>query len=703
VSEHRANRLAGEKSPYLLQHAHNPVDWHPWGDEAFALAQRTDRPIFLSIGYATCHWCHVMERESFEDERVAALLNAGFVPIKVDREERPDVDRIYMNALQAMGLGGGWPLNVFLTPDLAPFYGGTYFPPTSQHGRPGMLELLPRVTEAWTGDRAALEENGAQLLAALGARAGGEDAGPEAGTAALCDAAFAALERVADPEWGGFGRQPKFPTPANLAFLWADAARVEAADPARAGRTRQLALLQLARMKEGGIHDHLGGGFHRYSVDRQWLVSHFEKMLYDQAQLASAYLEAYRATGLAEWASAARGIFDYVARDLTGAHGGFLSAEDADSEGEEGRFYVWRPDELVALLGADDARLFAAHYGVTEAGNFEHTGSSVLHEARALDDVAQAAGVSPVEATSRLEAARARLLAARASRPRPLLDDKVIAAWNGLMISALAQGAVVLRDPVLAARAARAAGFVLAELRDRASGALARRWRDGEAKGAGQLDDHAFLARGLIDLHQATFDPTWLEHAVALTDAMIERFADDAQGGFFESPAGDPSIRVRMKDDFDGAELAGNSVAAEVCVELGALTDRADLTARGRAALAAYARRLTDHPSGMPRMLVTMIGAARAPRHVAIIAGAQGLAGDDARALVAAARDALQSPDLLLVTDGGPDHARTAQLVPFLRPLVAREGRATAYVCALGACHAPTHDPIALAADLARP
>jgi uncharacterized protein YyaL (SSP411 family) len=516
----------------------------------------------------------------------------------------------------------------------------------------------------------------------------------------LCDAAFAELERSADPEWGGFGRAPKFPTPANLAFLWADAERIEAVDPVRAARARDLALLQLARMAQGGIHDHLGGGFHRYSVDRTWLVPHFEKMLYDQAQLAEAYVEAFRVTGDPAWADTARGVLGYVARDLTGDHGAFLSAEDADSEGEEGRFYVWRPAELVAELGEADAALFAARYGVTAEGNFEGGGATVLHESLSLADAAREAGLAVADGAVRLDEARARLLAARSRRVRPLRDDKVIVAWNGLMISACARGAIGLGDPALAERGERAARFVLGSMHDPVTGALARRWRDGEAGGTGQLDDYAFLARALLDLHQATFDPAWLERALGLADAMIERFADREGGGFFESPAGDPAILVRMKDEFDGAELAGNSIATSVLVELAAWTGRDDLAALARATIDSYTRRLAAHPSAMPRMLVAMI-AARAPgRHVVIVSGDAGPAGDDARALLAAARAAATPRDLLLVTDGGEGHARMAVIVPFVGPLVSRSGRATAYVCVDGACHAPTQDPNALAGDL---
>jgi uncharacterized protein YyaL (SSP411 family) len=484
------------------------------------------------------------------------------------------------------------------------------------------------------------------------------------------------------PSGAASAARPSSPRPRTSSFLWRDAARVEAQDPARADHARKLALLQLARMREGGIHDHLGGGFHRYSVDRVWLVPHFEKMLYDQAQLLGSYLDAFRATGLPEWAETARGIAGYVARDLTGTGGGFLSAEDADSEGEEGRFYVWRPSELVDLLGEADARAIAARYGVTDEGNFEHA-TSIL---RLADPAAPA--------RPELDA---RLLAARAQRPRPLLDDKVITAWNGLMISAMARASWILGDPALAGRAAAAARFVLDHSWN--GKALARRWRAGEAGGLGQLDDHAFLAQGLLDLYQATFDPAWLEHAVTLADAMIAGFADTAGGGFFESPEGDPSIRVRMKDAHDGAELAGNSIALRVLLALAALTDREDYAHHAQATLDAFARRIAEHPSAMPMMLVAMIDSLAPPRHVAVVAGTAGTAGDDARALVDAARVSASPRDLVLLVDEG-SQVRIAAVAPFVAPLRARDGAATAYVCVSRACHAPTTDPAALTRDL---
>ena len=688
-AQRRPNHLAREKSPYLLQHLYNPVDWYPWGDEAFGLARRENRPIFLSIGYSTCHWCHVMERESFENDSVADLLNRWFVAIKVDREERPDVDRLYMTAAQAMGLGGGWPLNMFLTPALEPFFGGTYFPPDSGFGRPGLKQVLAGVHEAWLTRRPEIERQGRAVIAALDSLSGRGEA--PAGRAALLAEAAASLERAADHERGGIGSAPKFPSTVNLAFLL----RWWRHDPGGRQPALEIVTGQLDAMRAGGIHDQLGGGFHRYATDRAWQVPHFEKMLYDQAQLAWSYLEGFQVTGRPEYAAAARDIFTYVARDLSAPEGGFYSAEDADSEGEEGRFYVWTPAEVAAALGGEDAALFDYRYGVTPEGNFEH-GTTILHEAHSVAETARHAGVPEATVLERLEHARAVLLEARARRVRPHRDDKVLAAWNGLMISAYARGARVLGDPALAARAVRAAEFVWTHLHDPASGALARRWRDGEAAGAGQLDDYADVALGLIDLYGATQDPRWLERAVQITGAAITRFHDPKQGGFWESPEGDPSVRVRMKDGFDGAEIAGNSIAALDVLMLGRLLDRREWLAIAEQTFDYYASRLAGGPAAMPQMLAAMDAAASPVRHV-VIAGDPAAA--DTRELVAAFDRRFLPDDLLLVVSPASRPA-LERLAPFAAGLTPRDGRATAYVCVDYACRLPTTDPAAFAARL---
>jgi uncharacterized protein YyaL (SSP411 family) len=697
VSEARtAHRLRDEKSPYLLQHAHNPVDWYPWGEEAFARARERDSPNFHSIGYATCHWCHVMERESFEDERVAALLNEDFVAIKVDREERPDVDRVYMAAMQALGLGGGWPLNVFLTPALEPFSGGTYFPPDARGGRPGMVQLLPHVAHAWREKRAEIVEQGAALveaLAAADAATAPADGAPAAG--ALADAAFAWYGRAWDRDEGGFGRAPKFPTPSNLLFLLRHGER----RPEARATAHAIVRSQLDAMAARGLRDHLGGGFHRYSVDRHWAVPHFEKMLYDQAQLALAYVEAFRIERRAEDAAVARDVFAYVARDLTGAHGAFLSAEDADSEGEEGRFYVWTPAELERVLGADDAALAARRWGVTATGNFEH-GATVLWIAATVDELAGELGLDAAEVSRRLESIRARLFDARSARPRPLLDDKVLAAWNGMMIEAFAHGAIVLDDSSLARTAERAGAFVWGALFDARTRALARRWRDGQSAGAGQLDDYAFLARGFVDLHEATGDPVWLERAVRLVEGMVERFWDDEEGGFFESPAGDASIRVRMKGAYDGAELAGNSIALWLLASLGTLCDRPDWRARAARTGDAFRARIAEHPAAMPALLVALPLVDRGPRQV-VVAGTRGAI--DTEALLAVYRRSAGPDDRLLVVGEGEDRERVTSFSPWAAEHRPIDGRAAAYVCEDGACLLPTTDPAAFAASLAAP
>jgi uncharacterized protein YyaL (SSP411 family) len=683
------NRLIHEKSPYLLQHAYNPVDWYPWGEEAFARARREQKPIFLSIGYSTCHWCHVMERESFEDESVAAALARDFVAIKVDREERPDVDRIYMTAMQAMGMGGGWPLNVFLTPELEPFFGGTYFAPGTHPGRPGLLQLLPRVHQAWQERREDVRGDGVRVLQAL---AGFDAVGTTApGLEALLERGFQELAGAYDPSHGGFGREPKFPSPGNLDFLLHTWTR----DPARHAPALVMVRRQLDAMQAGGIHDQLGGGFHRYSTDGVWLVPHFEKMLYDQALLARAYLDAFQATREPSYAATARGILDYVARDLSSEAGGLDSAEDADSEGEEGKFYVWTYAELAAALGPADAELFSRRYGVTPEGNWE--GVNVLHRAQRVAEVAAAAGISEREAEARLEAARARLLAVRERRARPHRDDKVIAAWNGLMISAFARGARVLGESVYAARASRAGEFSWSRLRDSMSGELKRRWREGEAAGAGQLDDYAYTIFGFLDLYGATFEPQWLERAARLAAVMIERFADPEHGGFFTSPPGDPSIRLRIKEGYDGAELAGGSIATWDLFMLGNLLEREEWRAVAQRAVEYYARRLERGPSAMPRMLAAFALARSEPRHV-VIAGAADAA--DTRQLMEAFDSRLRPHDLLLVAEGGEREQALAELAPFVAPLAPRQARATAFVCIGHACRLPTTNPEELAAQL---
>ena len=686
----RPNRLAREKSPYLLQHAYNPVDWYAWGDSAFAKARREDKPIFLSIGYSACHWCHVMERESFELEETAAILNRDFVSIKVDREERPDVDRVYMTAMQSMGFGGGWPLTAFLTPDLKPFFGGTYFPPDSKLGRPGLMQLLPRVHQAWVEQRANIESSGAQVMNHL-AGLSFPDTGSTDRTRAF-DLAYAHFERAYDAEHGGFGNAPKFPSTSNLAFLL----RYWARDPRAHARAKEMVLRQLDAMRAAGIHDHLGGGFHRYATDRVWLVPHFEKMLYDQAQIAWAYLEAYQVTNKREYAETARGIFEYVSRDLTSPEGAFYSAEDADSEGEEGKFYVWRPSEVQAVLGEKDASLFNFRYGVTPDGNFEH-GTSILHESHSVTETASRFAIPADEVARRLAQARARLLTARGKRVRPHRDDKVLSAWNGLMISACARGARVLGDESLAKQAERAAEFVWSHLHDPSTGALQRRWREGEAAEAGQLDDYAYLALGFIDLYGATYDPKWLSRAVLLTESQIERFSDERDGAFFDSPTGDPHLKIRFKEAFDGAEIAGNSIALSNLQLLGTLLGRDEWLAKAKRGIDYFTRRLGEGSAGMPQMLATMDLEQSVPRHV-VIAGERGDAAT--RKMLREFNRRFLPHDLLLLVQADEGKKRLSRIAPFTEPLERKGGKATAYVCVNYACQLPTTDPRTFATQL---
>ncbi len=680
------NRLAAEPSPYLRQHAHNPVDWYPWGEEAFAAARAQNKPILLSIGYATCHWCHVMEEESFEDEEIAAAINANYVAIKVDREQRPDVDGVYMAAVQIMGSGGGWPLNVWLTPDGRPFFGGTYFPPRAgDRGRKvGFLDYLQRLATAYREDPAQVTAVTANLMQRLEASLGSGAPGTELPNAVVLRLASAQLIADFDAEHGGFGNAPKFPRPATLELLlrW----------HRRTGDPEALAVVvkTLEAMAAGGIHDQVGGGFHRYATDPAWQIPHFEKMLPDQALLAVAYLEGYQATGRAEFAAVARRTLDFLIREMRDPGGGFWSAFDADSEGAEGRFYLWTPDEIAAVLDPDAARLVTAHLGITLPGNLD--GRNVLHIVRPLADVATDQGLTPEQAQAALDESLARLQAARAHRVPPLVDRKVVTAWNGLAISALARGGRVLDEPRFTAAAVRAAEFALGTLAD--GDRLHRSALDGRAGGPAFLDDYAFLAAGLLDLYETTGDPQWLTHAIALQRTLDRRFADPA-GGWFRTADDHETLLVREKPDYDGAEPAGSSVAVQTALRLYELTtDDAWRVTADRALLAA-APTLTSNPAALPRMLCALDFRLDKPKEIVVVRPS----GDEATALMAPLRTTfLPNAVLALVTPA--DEAAVARLVPLVADKPLKDGKATAYVCEQQVCRLPTTDPSMLAAEL---
>jgi uncharacterized protein YyaL (SSP411 family) len=591
------NRLSREKSPYLLQHARNPVDWRPWGEEAFAEARARAVPVFLSVGYSACHWCHVMERESFEDEEVAALLNAHFLPVKVDREELPAVDHLYMAFCQAMTGRGGWPLTVFTTPAGRPFFSGTYFPKQSGLGAAGMMEVLPQIARFWADRRDEILRTADGLLAALAGRVRAQ-AGPPPGPGAAA-AACEALSELYDPRWGGFGSAPKFPGAPWLLLLLTHAGR------GGDGRGRAVLEETLRAMRLGGIYDHVGYGFHRYSTDAGWLVPHFEKMLTDQALLLEVYAGAFGLWGEGGLRRTAAEIVEYVLREMRAPEGGFASAEDADSEGEEGRFYLWTTDEVAALLGpaADE---FATLFHMRPNGNFRsETGGrserNILHRLSPLALAASDFALPPEGLSPAMEEARRALLAARGRRARPLRDDKVLADWNGLMIAALARASALLGEPGWAREAAAAAGFVLGRLRDGAGGLL-HRWRDGEAAFPATLDDHAFMARGCLELHAATGEARWLEEARGLADAMIARFRDPDGGGFFFAAA-DPLLPLRQKIAADGAVPSGNAVAVEVLARLARLTGQGRYREEAQAALAACGGDVEANPLGCAGLL----------------------------------------------------------------------------------------------------
>ena len=699
------NRLAREKSPYLLQHANNPVDWYPWGEEAFAKARRENKPIFLSVGYSTCHWCHVMAHESFESEDVAAVMNREFVNIKVDREERPDVDRVYMIFVQATTGGGGWPMSVWLTPDLKPFVGGTYFPPEDRYGQPGFKKVLERIAATWKDNHDKIVEQGDKIVTALRE----SQSTPETKgriDAAILDAAYRQMERSYDPKEGGFGSAPKFPRPVTLNFL----SRLYARNPkSESGKQAlEMTLFTLRKMAAGGMHDRLGGGFHRYSVDRYWHVPHFEKMLYDQAQLAVAYLDAFQITRDRQFESVARDILDYVARDMTSKEGGFFSAEDADSLFEhgkpdhgEGAFYVWTKKEIDAALG-DAAEVFDFHYGVQSHGNApegsdpqdEFRGKNILIERHTIAETAKQFKKSEDDVRQSLARSREKLFAIRAKRPRPHLDDKIIAAWNGLMISAYARAAQILDEPRYLESATRAANFLRAHLWDDSRKTLFRSYREGRSAVEGFADDYAFVVQGLLDLYEASFDVEWLKFAMQLQETQDRLFLDEKSGGYFTTSGKDASVLLRMKDDNDGAEPAASSVAALNLSRLSQFRDDKQMAERAKKAIDAFAAILSHFPSAMPQMLVALDYSLSKPRQI-VIAGTKDTL--ETKALVKEVHRHFLPKTIVLLADGAEGQKYLGERNEAIRAMSLVDGKPVAYVCENFTCKAPVAGPKRLA------
>lgn len=665
------NRLATETSPYLLQHAHNPVDWYPWGEEALERARAEDRPIFLSIGYSACHWCHVMERESFEDEQTAALMNANFVNVKVDREERPDLDSIYMEAVQAMTGSGGWPMSVFLTPAGKPFYGGTYFPPQPRYGIPSFPQLLLAVADAYTNRRGDLEEQAQRLTDAIGRTGSLSASGGEPGEEILTEAA-AKLLQYFDEQYGGFGDQPKFPQPMTLEFAMSQ--------HRRGGEAEALHVAEhtLRQMAAGGIYDHLGGGFHRYSVDRVWLVPHFEKMLYDNAQLLRAYLHAWQINGRREHRQVVEETVDYVLREMTAPEGGFYSAQDADSEGEEGKFFVWTAAEIEAVLGKEEADLLGRAYGVTPAGNFE--GNTILNLKQTAGEIARQTGAAEEAVAERLAAARQKLFLAREKRVKPERDDKVLTEWNGLMIHALAEVGVVLGRADALEAAIKAADFVLAEM-SQENGFLFRSFKDGRARFNAYLEDYAAFARGLVALYEATFSLRWLAEAARLTKIMLAQFGDEARGGFYQTGVAHEELVVRRKDFIDNAIPSGNSMAAELLLRLAKLTGNDAYRSEAARVFRIMAAAMAQQPTGFGRMLTALDDLLSPSQEVAVVgsltdARTQRLLEEVRRHYLPHTVLALKEPE-----DENP--------LPLMEGRTLVDGQPAAYVCENYACKLP--------------
>jgi uncharacterized protein YyaL (SSP411 family) len=668
------NRLIGEKSPYLLLHASNPVDWFPWGEEAFVKAKREDKPVFLSVGYATCHWCHVMERESFVDEEIARILNRDFVSVKVDREERPDIDQIYMAACQLMTGRGGWPLTVLMTPDREPFFAATYLPKTARFGQPGLGDLLEQVSALWKTDRRKVLDSAGEISGAL-ERNSRKQGGAVPGESIL-EKAYGEIAAGFDEEHGGFGRAPKFPVPHMLQFLLRYGLR--RADSGAHAMVRRT----LTAFRRGGIYDQLGFGFHRYSTDRAFLLPHFEKMLYDQALLSLAFLEAYEATGESLFAETAREIFTYVARDMTSSDGGFFSAEDADSEGEEGKFYVWSHDEILRIPGKEGGEALAGIFNAKPAGNFNDEASgepmsvNILHLTEdPPDDAAFRKG-------------RDLLFQEREERVRPLKDDKVLTSWNGLMIAALARGGAVLGEDSHIRAAGRAARFVLEVMSDE-RGRLWRRYREGEAALPGFLSDYAFFVHGLIELYQATFTPRWLAEAVRLNREMIDLFGDGEGGGLFFSGKENERLLTGVKETYDGALPSGNSVALLNFLRLGRLTGDREMDRRAEELVRAFAGEIEESPAGHTMMLTALDFTYGPTKELVIVGPPEDRA---VKLMIEEARRGFRPNLVVLLRPPGAAGKEIVRLAPYTGAMKMEGGRPTAYLCENFACREPITD-----------
>jgi len=672
MAEHhgKSNRLIHERSPYLLQHAYNPVDWFAWGDEAFAKARKEEKPIFLSIGYSTCHWCHVMERESFEDDTLAAYLNEHFISIKLDREERPDIDAIYMTATQAMTGSGGWPMTVIMTPQLKPFFCGTYFPPKPAYGKPSFRQLLERIVELWDTKREELISSSEGLTDAI-SKDTVDDATPKLLSPTLGDSAISFFERTFDAEHGGFGAAPKFPRPVQYDFLFNHYS--SSGDE----RAKEMALFTLRHMANSGLNDHLGGGFHRYSVDKFWLVSHFEKMLYDQAQLIHSYLDAYQIEQDEMYKNVVRSICDFVLRELTHSEGSFFCALDADSEGVEGTYYVWTSEEIEKILGPKNNKIFLYHFGVNEKGNWEH-GRNVLHIKNSIAETSARFELPIQEVEEIINTSTQILFDERSKRIRPHLDDKILTSWNGLMIGAMARAGDVLRENNYIEAAIKAAVFIRQKLYTDNGNKLLHRWRDGEARFDATLDTYAFLIKGFLELYEVTLGASWLESAIILQSEQDDNLYDSIKGGYFTSREA-TDIIIRTKNDYDGAEPSGNSISVLNLLRFHAITSNIEYKEKAERTLLFFAGKLVKYPYTMPEMLVGIEWHHYAPTQIVIV-------GDTNTEQYRLLRDELAKyylPRKVVIS------SQSNNASEFIKALPMKDNKATLYFCANQTCELP--------------